>query len=60
MKISTAVVFNKEDVFREFLIFPLINPAFYKYSKYVNPYKQLDNIKKYLMRYYGYGTIKSS
>lgn len=40
-----------------FIYCPLYNPNRYKHIKMSNEYKQLDNLKKYIMRYYKYGLI---
>lgn len=58
LKKNYGKIFEKDDVFKKFLIVPLMSFGYFKYSKFLNPYKQLDNIKKYLMRYYGYGIIR--
>lgn len=40
-----------------FVYCPLFNPERYQHVKFTNEYKQLDKLKKYLMRNYNYGLI---
>lgn len=57
LKQDAGRMFEVKEDFGNYVICPLYDPGRFKHIKYSNEYTQLDNLKKYMMRYYKYGLI---